>query len=363
MEVIKHNIHENIQLNICMFHLIHNINEYLYSERFLTYINSYYKNKILTNLDKNLLRKKYYSFHMKGSSAFVTFMKMFHSRSKMEFMSDFDCALVINPNEFSEKDFIMVRTLMILGLFNTLINFLNDEMNCLKLENELIKNGYIIDKTKKSLEIINTGMATDDMLLMSYLINSDKTNKVKISDYVISSNTIYKINVLTNITNSICSHMLISIETKTTEPIHLLDIMIPTYYSPSIKYEWMLSNSLMHVSAVCCRPQYFLANNMYSTYYYALKIENVYDYSIIDLRMMYMDQLYSSHFIDYKNSLIYNEKYIRRFKRAIYIQLYLLKNEELNEMKKIFGDYLLPNRIKFKDIILKIPEFYRILDG
>jgi hypothetical protein len=139
--------------------------------------------------------------------------------------------------------------------------------------------------------------------------------------------------------------------------------MIPTYYSPSIKYEWMLSNSLMHVSAVCCRPQYFLAKNLYSTYYYALKIENVYDYSIIDLRMMYMDQLYSSHFIDYKNSLIYNEKYIRRFKRAIYIQLYLLKNEELNEMKKIFGDYLLPNRIKFKDIILKIPEFYRILDG
>jgi hypothetical protein len=360
----KKTLYENTAIHSLMNHIVSNIHSYLYSHEFIQYMFKYSLNKILLS-GKDYLNKNVYSFHMKGST---TITPLLHLYKKMNYMhySDFDFSLILNPSLFSQKEFANLRTLLILGVIKNLSIICKDNSNNETIIENCKSIGIELDDclSKNTLEIVNTGMSTDDLSLMHYYLCNDS---LKIH---FDLRSLICVKILTNISNDYTSHMLISVGLKgklNGLDVHLIDIAIPTYNSPSISYEWMLGTNKLYLDL----PELKLLSQTRTCKAYICT--RVYNYFVLDLQSFYIDQLYASHFTRFikdgkmieKMGLneIMDKKYTKRFKRALYIQIFVMSEKQIIEMILKYGKIELPNKKKLVDLIVEIPNFNRILDA
>ena len=323
---------------------VHEINKYIYSTEFLNFIYDYHPKEYLKYSDA-YLRNNIYPFYLKGSSAFVPLQNLNDMKQReVVYTSDFDCMLSINPGLCDYTEYVNLRMCLIVGILWCI-----DDLILTKLNEEYYNLDELcldFDKDIDSIEIVNTGLSSDDFDLYNYLERFNIDN----------SNSLYKIKVLTNITNDITSHMLITIELKTKTPIHILDIVIPCFNSPASMYEWKLSKNLLRINI--SDLEYVSKNETYGMYI----CRSSYLYYTLDLNTFYIDQLYSSHFLRYKKEMISSEKYAKRFQRALHIQLNMFESKDLIDLCREYGDLILPNKMALKDLIFCVPQFYRILN-
>lgn len=370
-EKTRRKLYKNDVIHPLMNLIISNITTYLYSDVFIQYMFKYTLNKTLLN-NQTYLQKNIYSFHMKGSTTFMKLLPIY-DKTSYECYSDYDFSLVLNPLLFSQPEYAHLRTLLILGLLKDLSIICNDLSNNSIIIEKCKKLGIVFDDpvNTQTFEVVNTGISSDDLTLMKYYFNSCNNSLHNQFDL----RSLLNVKILTNINNEYTSHMLISVALKgkivgedgTYNDIHLIDIVIPTYNSPSISYEWFLSTNKLYVHL----PEltYVSQNETYKMYV----CTNVYNYFILDLQSFYIDQLYASHFTKFikdgktvekmTSDVLMDKKYTKRFKRALYIQIFVMSEVQLIGMILKYGKLDLPNKKKLVDLIVEVPYFNRILDA
>jgi hypothetical protein len=324
--------------------------EYLYE--------NYNDSNLLTNSE--YLRRNLYSFHLKGSSAFIPLMKLHDSNKKRKYSSDFDSICVMNPYYFTDqKTFGYFRFLLIIGLIQGLVNIVNDDNENYFVEENLKKNGIEIEKMKEGIELIQTGCSIDDLHFETFFNHNEfDESSYKLENIQISEKSLYRIKILTNITNSLTSHMLISVELKTKIPVHIFDIVIPTSMSQSLYYEWLLSQNTQKIEGY--KMNYLSKNEEFMLY----QVEKICKYYILNLDIFFVDQLYSSHYLMIKNEMN-NEKivkYEKRLKYALYIVRNLFNVGDLYRIIEKYGKIVLPNSIKFLDLLVGVTNLHMICD-
>jgi hypothetical protein len=352
-------IYENHVIEDIMIYFMNNINEKLYNNKFMEYLYENFQDpNILINAE--YLRKNLYSFHLKGSSAFVQLMKMYESGKRRKYTSDFDSICVVNPYYFRDiKTFGYFRFLMIIGIIQALVEISNDDEESFILNEKLRKEDLYVEKEckKGKIEIVHTGISQDDVHFDSFFNNIRyDEHTYTIEDIQISEKSLYKIKILTNITNQITSHMLISIELKTIVPLHIFDIVIPTSTSPSLYYEWLLSQNTQLVEMH--KMNYLSCNSDFLLF----QVEKVCKYYILNIDLFYIDQLYSSHYLTIETGMKNYNKYENRLKRAFYIMKYLFDVSDYYRIIQKYGSLVLPTKIKLIDLLIGITNLHMILD-
>lgn len=354
-------LYKNDIIRPLMNHIVSSIHSYLYSNDFIQYMFKHLLNKIFL-YGSDYLQKNVYSFHMKGSSNFMNLLTM-HNKDNYECYGDYDFALVLNPALFKQDEFAFLRMFLIIGLLKNLSEICNNLSNNSLMIKNCKKLGIIFDELDESptLEIINTGISSDDIsLIMHYFDNNLLYEQF-------DPHSLINIKILTNINNDYTNHMLVSVGLKAKLngiDVHLIDIVIPTYNSPSISYEWLLSTNKLYMRIY----EVIIVNqtDKYSLYY----CSNAYDYYILNLQSFFIDQLYSSHFTKFiedgkkiSKMELMEEKYTKRFKRALYIQIYVMSQLDLLEIAIKYSKLILPNKIRLVDLIVKVSNFHRILNA